>query len=507
MSRLVRPLPLLAALAIILVALALLRPVDHDESQYVAAALLSAEGWLPYRDYAYLQTPLQPFAFAPFAWAAGGWTWPVLRVVNAVFGAVAVAAVWKAGRIVGADRRTATLCAALFAASDILLFSAGTARNDALPAAMLALALVPVLHAERGAGTRLGAVLAGLLLGGAAAAKISYALPAAAYGAYALLARRHRPGWAALGALPAVVFVAWLAAVAPEGFVFGTLTFPADAPAEYYAASGRVWKLSLWAKLVDTLKFLGLGPALLAVVAILLPSQEGRGRGWVGSGGQRRARMATHPRPLAHQGGEKRVLHILILAGLLAALLPAPTWRQYLLPMLPPLFVCLAMAWRDRPPTRGWRIAAVVFACAGLAPSVDALAKGATLAEGVAVTRALAGTRNVATLSPQLLPSAPDRRFATGPFYFRSRALLSAGEERRLHLVSRARMGVLAADPPARILVGGEGRWSSGEDALDAALERWAIDNGYRLDRRIGTRFRLYARSSPPAGRPSIAAR
>ena len=56
-------------------------------------------------------------------------------------------------------------------------------------------------------GTRGSAVLAGLLLAAAAAAKISYALPAVAYGLYALYDRRHRPGWVAIGALPVLAFV------------------------------------------------------------------------------------------------------------------------------------------------------------------------------------------------------------------------------------------------------------------------------------------------------------
>ncbi|WP_199743189.1 hypothetical protein [Sphingomonas ginsenosidivorax] len=72
-----------ATLAIIFMALALLRPVDHDESQYVAATVLTTHGLLPYRDFAYLQTPLQPFLFAPIA---GPWTWPALRIANALLG-------------------------------------------------------------------------------------------------------------------------------------------------------------------------------------------------------------------------------------------------------------------------------------------------------------------------------------------------------------------------------------------------------------------------------------
>lgn len=486
--RAVRPTPLLLLLTVVLVALALLRPVDHDESQYVAAAMLTADGWLPYRDYAYLQTPLQPFAFAPLLWVFGAFAWPALRIANALLGVTTIAAGWRVMREGRVAPGVATVSAALFAASDILLFSVGTARNDALPAALLAVALIPMLRAERGVGTRGGAVLAGLLLGAAASAKLSYALPAAAYGLHALAVRRHRPLWVALGAAPAVLLVAVLAVLAPDGFLFGVLTFPAEAPAEYYTAAGRASKLSVAAKLVDTLKFLALGPALLALIAIV-----GRAR-------------SPHAQSLSVRGRERRLLDLLIAAGLLAALLPSPTWRQYLLPMLVPLFVRLGYTWQSRPPARGWRIAAVVFACAGLAPSVEALAKGGTLAEGMAVARTLGHARGVATLSPQNLATAPDRRFATGPFYFRSRTLLAVEQERALHLVSRARLDVLSADPPAFVLVGGEGAWSSGDESLDADLERWAVANGYRLDRRIGARFRLYARTAARAV-PSMAPR
>ena len=47
--------------------MAAFRPIDHDEGQYVGAVAMMRFG-LPYRDFAYLQTPLQPLLFAPLAW-------------------------------------------------------------------------------------------------------------------------------------------------------------------------------------------------------------------------------------------------------------------------------------------------------------------------------------------------------------------------------------------------------------------------------------------------------
>ncbi len=464
-----------AALAMILIILAFLRPVDHDESQYVAAALLTAHGLLPYRDFAYLQTPLQPYLFAPIALIAGAWTWPALRITNALLGAATIAAVHRAARIGGADTRAAIIAAALFATCDILLFSIGTGRNDALPAACLALALPAIVRTARDQASRRDAILIGALLAAAATAKISYALPALTYGVWTLFSHSRRPWWTLLGGLPFAVFTLALFAASPEGFLFGVLDFPGRAPTEWYQA--RPWKLSNAAKIIDTLKFLALGPALLAIVAT-----TGRRHRW------------------------HLILDLLILAGLIAALAPVPTWRQYLLPMLPALFVRLALVWHAHPPGKAMRIGTVVFACAGLAPTVEAVASGgipmlAAMRDAAVVREILDRehvTRPVATLSPQFLPGqAIDPRFATGPFYFRSTALLDARQEYALHLVSQARTHLLGY--PSAILTGGEGAWSSGDDRIDTVLAAYARHHGYRAVPVPGTRFTLYVarRASP----------
>jgi hypothetical protein len=473
-----------ALLAAVMVLLALLRGIDHDESQYVAATALVARGLLPYRDFAYLQTPLQPFVFAPVAALFGDWTWPALRIVNALLGAFAVCATWRAMRVAGANADVAVAAALLFACTDILLFSAGTARNDALPAALFAAALSPLLRIEKGDGSPVASTIAGLLLASAAAAKVSYALPALAYGLYALLRwRTHRPLWVIAGTLPPLALVGWTVWESPLGFWFGVIRFPAIAPADYYQAAGRAWKLGALAKALDTLKFLALGPALLAIFVV---------------GRTRKAPM---------------VLVTLVAVTAMAGLLPTPTWRQYWLPLLPPLFVLLALAWTAQVPTRAIRIAAVVFAVAGLAPSVEAVLKPFGMRKALEETtalRQLGRGANVATLSPQFLPAtmSVDPRFATGPFYFRSTGLLPPPQERALHLISAPGLERSFAErPPALILVGGEGRWTSGDAALDRTLESWALAHGWQRLPLASTRLRLYA---PPAAEartlPAIAA-
>ena len=472
---------LAVGLAAVFIALALLRPVDHDESQYVAATVLTAHGLLPYRDFAYLQTPLQPFLFAPIALLAGALTWPALRLANALLGLTAVAFVHAAARRAGASPAIARTCAALSATTDILLFSVGTARNDALPAACLAAALWLIARTDH---SRRTALAIGLLLAAATAAKISYAFPAAAYGLYTLAHPRHRPWLVALGTLPVVAFVAWTVTLSPEGFLFGTVHFPAAAPAEFYA--DRPWKLSLAAKLVDTLKFLALGAALPASVLVVRAAIRRRRAG---------------------------LFALLALAGLVAALLPVPTWRQYLLPMLPPLFTALAILWQAAPPPRGWRIALGVFALLGLTPTIAALLEpgrlslAAALREGAILRTTLDAHRitgPIATLSPEILPATgrlPDARLAAGPFYFRSRALLDPAAEGRLHVIARDRIHFA---PGTAILTGAENAATAGNPALDAALAA----AGGRAIPVPGTRFRLYltppAAASPPAAPHNI---
>jgi 4-amino-4-deoxy-L-arabinose transferase-like glycosyltransferase len=455
---------------------AVIHSIDHDESQYVAAAVLTAHGFLPFRDFAYLQTPLQPFLFAPVVWIAGPWVWPVLRLINALLGTGIVLCVWRAAREAGASSRAALTAAGLLSVCDILLFSIGTARNDALPAALLAAALVLIVRAQQGRGSFGAAMLVGLLLAGAAAAKVSYALPAAAYGVYALVDRRHhRPLALFAGAVPMLAFIVWTWAIAPDAFVFGTLRFPALAPAEYYAS--RPWKMSFAAKGIDAIKFFALGPALVALVAV-------------------RRRLA---RPAAIEG--------MLIAGLAAALLPFPTWRQYLLPVLPPLFVLLALEWDRAPPARAMRIVTAVTVFAGLAPTVATAVltlKGASmpvaLREGTAIRAGLDAAQvrgSVATLSPQFLGRTgrlPDPRFAAGPFYFRTHRVIDPAAESKFHIVSADRTSDLERNPPAAILIGGEAPWTAGDSDTDALLEAWATSHGYRPIAIRSARFRLYVR-------------
>lgn len=472
-----------AALGLVLAGLALVRPLDHDESQYVAATVLAARGWL-YRDFAYLQTPLQPLLLAPLAALAGMWAWPVLRLANAAMVMAALMLFHRGARQSGVAPALATGVTALFAGSDIVLFCAGVARNDALPLLLYCAALPPMLRAAEGRGNNAGALAAGLLLAGAAAAKLSYGVIALAYGVYALAARRHRPAWLLLGAVPLALLCLCCAVRAPGAFWFEMIDFPVRAPSEWYLAQGAGWKLSLPMRLVDLAKFLALGAPLPALLLVA----------W------HRARTP-----------QERLLDLLIVAGLIAAFAPVPIWRQYLLPVLPPLFLRLALLWQARPPGRATRVALAVFVAAGLSFTGQGLwqARGGVpmlraRAESAAIGAAYraAGARGaVATLSPQYLPAAGlaiDPRFAAGPFYFRSTGLLSAADEARFGLVSKARLQ--SAAPPAVLLTGAPLRDTISEASQDGALIAYARRHHFHAQPVPGTSFTLWL--PPPTTRP-----
>src|SRR5258706_14657576 len=153
-----------AALALWLVAIALVRPLSVDESQYVASVALTARGLLPYRDFAYLQTPLQPFVFAPLQWPFAGHLLLAMRMANALLGLATIALVYAAGRRAGASERAALAAALLLLTCESFAWCAGVARNDMLPAALMALGLWLIAR-----GGRFGA---GLAFGFAASAKI-----------------------------------------------------------------------------------------------------------------------------------------------------------------------------------------------------------------------------------------------------------------------------------------------------------------------------------------------
>jgi hypothetical protein len=446
--------------AIWLMAIALVRPLSVDESQYVAAAALAAKGLLPYRDFAYLQTPLQPFIFAPLQWLFAGHLLLAMRIANALLGSATIILVYATARRASAGQRAALAAAAMLASCQSFSWSVGVARNDMLPAALMMAALWIVARPANGRSM----LAAGVAFGLAASAKISYAVPAAAVFLAPMwggdpLERRRAAAFAAgvaLGLLPALLVVA----LAPSAFLTEAIVFPATAPAQYYAEIGKAWRLGPF-RFVQLIETAAIGPALIAAIEVAR-----RGTGWFAD-------------PV------RRVVLAAAVGGLISAALNKPFQIFYLLPALPPLFVLAALLLDEIP---RWRLALWgIFVAAGLVPVlgwfahaigtgtppvVDAQRRAETLDRAL---RAAHVDGPVATLASQYVRSI-DPRFAAGPFLYRARGLISNDEARAWHVIGREQGQLLAENPPPAIVTGD---YPDAQPQQEAELARQARALGY----------------------------
>jgi len=466
---------MMALTAILLLVGVFTAPNNHDESQYVAGAALVRSG-LIYRDFASLQPPLQTWLYAPLAALFPGQTLLAMRLMTALFGLSTAVAIYGAQRLLHVNRRSAALATLAMACCASFLFTGSVVRNDMLPAALASAATALLLHAAALGRARI-MILAGMLLGAATSAKLSYA-PMLACAAVAPLLAGKRAGLsqllcfaagAGLGLLPMLT----AAALAPWSFIYGVFTYAQTAPFDWYAVSGRGHELNPVVKFLQLVLNMAQGPALLALV--------------LGAGTVLRQHDRLRP--------EHVMLAALILGGWIGAALPTPTQIQYLLPMLPPLFVAFGLIVdRGLLERRLPRILLALFAVAGVSPTVIDAAAAIRSAPPVLViqsqARAIgsllseAGARGpIATVAPERAIDSGypiDPRFATGPFLFRNDRLMPAALVRSLNTVTPRTLELLFHEaPPAAILVGYEKWRRNGEPPADAPLETFALRHGF----------------------------
>lgn len=459
--------PIFLALALWLLGIAFVRPLSVDESQYVAATALAAKGLLPYRDFAYLQTPLQPFIFAPLAWIFPGHLLIAMRVTNALLSLATIGFVHGAARRAGTSPRAALAAAAMLASCQSFLWCAGVARNDVLPAALMSLGLW-FATGNLELRTRLGA---GVAFGLAAGVKISYAIPAATVFLGGMwtsdpAGRRRTMAFAvgvAVGLLPTLI----VAALAPRAFLAEAIIFPGTAPTEYYESIGKGWRLGP-ARFLQLLEAAAIGPALIAAIEVIR-------RGW-------KHRSWDDP--------VKRAMFAAALGGVVSAGLNKPFQIFYLLPALPPLFVLAALLlsrWERRP--RWVRGAWIAFIGVGLVPPaawfvgaasettapppIEAKQKSDALDEALR-THKVEGP--IATLAGQYVDNV-DPRFAAGPFVYRTKDFVSVKEAHDWHIVTQQQPGPLEQSPPAAIVTG---VYPDSQPEEEAELAVRAKELGYR---------------------------
>jgi hypothetical protein len=469
---------LLTGLGLFFLAAALAAPVNHDESQYVAAIALMREG-LPYRDWPYLQTPLQPLLLSPLALLPAGWLLVGARLANALFALLTCWALlrllrgrvpfWAAATTIGA-----------MALTNAFLFAAEVARNDALPVALLSLGLLAL--------DRCRALVAGLCFGLAISAKISLALPVAGVGLWMLWQERKAVPAAVLGGVAGLLPCLILYALAPQQFIFGVFTYSMEAPQQFWTAAGQAWRLEASGKLLALGGELVTGATLIAVLIVAAD--------W-----RRAGRLAG-------------LLGAASLGGLVAAWLPDPFFEQYLVPLLPPLFARATLALPEL--GHRWRIAAVTAGGAttlvSLAGNGFDYARGwkeqrdlATAVRQGRMVAELAGGRPVASLAPERLAGSnvwlvPG--FAAGPFLFRTSDALAGKVRSVTGAPTWQQAALLDRDPPALIVTGGERKprpWVFPR-GVDEPLEQWARSRGYSWLPLPGREWRVWIAPTQKGG-------
>ena len=484
-GRAVSPLLWIAVAALVLAALAISLPVNHDEGQYVGPFALAGHT-RPFADFTYLQTPLQLYLTGPLAALTRGWAFLALRLANAAMALGELALIFAIQRRLGTPCGRAMIACGLLLAAYPFEFSSAVARNDALPALLEAAAvLVAVVALERPRSAWRLWSLAGLALGAAASAKVSYALPAGGMGLYLLWSVwRGRASLAdivgfGVGGLAGLIPTAIALLAAPDNFIWGVLTYAGSAASYWHQSIGLSERLALPHRVAEGIFHLAVGPALPMLAGVAMAS----------SGRASRAEAAP----------QIRLLQTLAAMGLIAALAPSPMQRQYFAPVLVPL----AVLWGALDPLGGRRWLKVLT-LAGLAVGIARVGyvlgdAALGLAQGrpppaIAITleahwigrtlAASAASGPIVTPAPQaVLDSgrALDPRFVSGGFAYRSGDMLTDAELRRLHLTSpRTLARDLDAEPPAAIVTGYEPPAGRTHRNIDDDFRAYARARGYR---------------------------
>ena len=485
----------LGFLAAALPLLAIISPINHDETQYIAAAQLASEGLVPFRDFLPLQTPYQIYLFAPLFSIFGGSGFIAARVASGMLGAGILATTFFALRTARVEKSRAAICCILLWLCHTFVFSVTVVRNDALSAFLLTIAIWIAASqlSDKSEGERRAVpwFVAGALLGLAAGTKISYLAPALAFVGFplwAFLLKAFPPREAltrsasiGFGLVLALLPLLWFRDIAPLAFDYGNFEYHAKAPLAWYAANGLEDRLTLLAKVRDVLLTLVRGPALVALAIY----------GWLRLRSFRNRNV---------QSPSLIFIDVLVLAGLAATVAPTPTWRQYAMPLLPPLFIGLGLVWQDagKKPSKTLQIAKaamLIAAIVGIGQPLFQVWQGTLGSEVSPLTISKEGAylakeaRNAGldgesvSLSPEVVLASGlplDPTFATGPFAYRTGSMIAPADRRTMKVTSvESVRAYLEQTRPDTIVTGYENFDHVDALGLETPIEAYAKANGY----------------------------
>lgn len=471
------------------------RPLNHDENQFIApAVLLLRHGLLPYRDYPVFHTPYLLFLFAGlFALtshlllAARGFN--VLCAVSLLALVFAVAA--RAFGHLGEKRWLIALgFFLLLGLNRGFGFTAGRAWNHDLAVLAAVAAFLVFLLGQESHRSVLWLALCGVFVGIALGTRLSFAPLVAPFALATLLFPI--PGRSRLSCLTiygaglalALLPMALLFLQAPRQFFFDNFTYNGTIN-WLYRVSTVPHEIRFLNKLRFPFQEVLKSPSDLALVMgfIYFTARPWWQAGW--------RQYRTNP--------EVTLLLLILPFLFIGSWAPTPSYRQYYYPFVPFLLLGniygLARAWTFRV---GWVIAAV--AAESLIQSIFALPPGsltrhpsqwpvfAAHAEGVAIEKLVPRGR-ILTLAPVFpLEGGLDiyPAFATGPFAWRTAGLMSAEQRARFGFIAPADLAAfLEKQPPDAILTGSE------PAELEEPMKRYAWTHHYE-PHRLGKRGFLW---------------
>jgi len=479
----------LGLIAVALFAMSALKPIDHDEHQFIAsAATLARSGWLPYRDAPYHHLPYLSFLYAAL-FSCGGSLLASARTVCVVasLGIVALTASAVVNALGERPARVralaATIAAVVLISNPLFVYTSGRAWNHDVPLLLTLAAALAHMKWLEGTQRRGIVFAAGLLLGAAIGTRSSFALTIPAFAASFLLLGKANPRQRvravvafAAGGFLALLPVALLFSLAPEQFLFGNLRYNLELNTEYRRMTGWTVAMDFGGKLdyvrTELLSHRRNG-LLFWLYPLALLSAAYRGR--------LRQHASTHT-----------FIALMLLMLLFAAWSPTPAWYQYFFALVPFLLVgaALAIGAHDGPRTTALPLLAVLLltltSVAGLRHYIPALRADAQSSRTDFVRRvadelsAVSQPGRVATLGPLFALEAGREIYpslATGAFSWRTAPLVTPEERSTLGLVGPEELAaMLDSAPPAAILVGVE----QDDDAhLETAFIEYARGRGY----------------------------
>lgn len=468
---------------------------NHDENQFIASAyLLAREGLLPYRDYPYFHMPNLVLVYAMLFQQVSTylfWT----RVFSVLCATAIISLVWITAMVIFRHRSLVfrlTIAAGaglLLLGNQIFNYGSALAWNHASSGLLLVLAVLIFLYGVHQSTILRWIFLAGLLLGAAAGVRLSLVTSAVAFGLAVWIDPKRlqmqlSSSLRRLGALLAGFLVGILPAIllffaAPNRFIFGNLTY-ARLNTQFRLETEYSRAMSLGGKLEVILnrEFNQPTNLLLLLLSILFIYLAG----WLWM----KARAQLDFTLLFS-------MTLVLLTGL-GALLPTPFFTQYLFVVVPvavlgvlfvlsklvlakddelvvPIFVSIFLLVVGFTALFGFRDLSLLRQIEQIHRWYPIQVR--TLGTDI---RSLADHGKILTLAP-IFPIEAELQIypelATGPFAWRTAPLLTPAERQRYQMIGPAELEqLLAGEPPAAVLTGAN-------PALEQALVDYARGHNY----------------------------